>query len=111
MEQLFKKIEEEIKAKRLNKTTIANTIGISRNTVYNLNEGTSIGTIFKIIEALGKTPVQFLTELENETNVAEGAINQTPPTDYKQNYIEILEKLNYANEQLLEYTTKNKKKA
>lgn len=111
MKQLFDKIQEELKSKRLDKSALAKQIGVARGTVYNLNEGTAIGTVFKIIEALGKTPVQFLKELETEIATKEtGSIKPPPVVDYQKNYIETLEKLNYANEQLLKHTSKSNKK-
>lgn len=106
---LYSKIQEEFKRQRIDKTALSKQLGISRNTVYNLNEGTAIGTILKIIEVLGKQPSYFLQDekpyknpnalatIHEEAEVY-GAIN------YKQKYFETLEKLNAANEKLLSFT-------
>lgn len=106
---LYNKIQEEFKRKRIDKTALSKQLGISRNTVYNLNEGTAIGTIFKIIEALGMKPSDFFTEEKSYKNVsALNVIHEEKPiygeVNYKEKYYETLEKLNEANEKLLSYT-------
>ena len=107
--ELFKKIEAEITAKRLNKSELAKKIGVTRSTVYNLNEKTAIGTIFKIIEALGKTPVEFLSEEKDHKQIAslslvheEGAVYGV--IDYKEKYYEVLEENRLLNNELRNLT-------
>ena len=113
---IYNKIQEEIKRQRIDKTALSKQLGISRNTVYNLNESTSIGTIFKIIEALGKTPCEFLLDEPKKVtayaanNMSVSALSQIHEEavmygeiDYKEKYFETLEKLNAGNEHLLSF--------
>jgi DNA-binding XRE family transcriptional regulator len=94
----YDKIKEDIKATNLNIAEFARRIGVSRDTVYKLGEGTAISTYFKIIEVLGKTPEDYFSKkLESKK------------TDFEKKYFETLEKLNKANEKLLLLNEASKK--
>lgn len=100
------KIDKLIEAKGLSKTKFAAAIGVNRDTVYNLNENTKLGTYLKICEYFkielsdiigNKKPKIGLSVVHEEAEVY-GEVN------YKEKYLDALEKLNAANERLLQYS-------
>ena len=104
----YDKIKEDIKATNLNVAEFARRVGVSRDTVYKLGEGTAISTYFKIIEVLGKKPSDYFNEKEKDYKTVAGLdiLQQEGEVygvvDYKQKYYEALEKLDNVNNKLNE---------
>ncbi len=92
------KIDKLIEANGLTKSKFAQLIGVSRDTVYNLNENTKIGTYLKICEYF-KIHLSDLTDIKmdakklNKTNIyLELGDNDILKIDLGNKRLEILKK-------------------
>lgn len=100
------KIDKLIEDKNLTKTAFARIIGVSRDTVYNLDENTKLSTFIKISEFL-KVPLSDILDNKKEKTKLSIVAEESEVygvTNYKEKYLETLEKLNACNERLLAYT-------
>ena len=104
----YDKIKAEINSQNVNITELADTLGVSRGTVYNLGENTKIGIVFKLLNALKKQPCDFFcnegvnyTDNDNKhlSLVGEGSINYG--IDYKQKYLDLIERHTKLLEEML----------
>jgi DNA-binding Xre family transcriptional regulator len=115
---IISKIEKLLEAKKLTKTAFAKSVGIHIDTVYNLNDDSiKVSTLLKISEVLGVSILDFLPNAGGKiekfdkrqgaehnhslklTQIAEES-EVYGVTNYKERYLEALEKLNTVNEKL-----------
>jgi len=110
------KIDKLIEEAKLTKTSFAKKIGISRDSVYNLDEKTRLSTFLKICEFF-KVPMSELIDEDylkktaetQKLNVIKEESEVYQAVNYKEKYFSTLEKLNAANEKLLKLQDSIKK--
>lgn len=107
------KIDKLIESKKLTKSSFAKAVGIHIDTVYNLKDETiKLSTLLKISEVLD-VPISYFLENDKKNDVKNNVVMEQKEVyevvNYKEKYLETLEKLNLCNERLLAYTDYKKR--
>lgn len=113
----YKRLIEVVKTNELGVSGLFKKLNVNRgNFYYSIeNQTLKVETLEKICEALGISVMQFFPnnneiEYTNKSykNRSIEVIHEEAPINYKEKYLQTLEKLNIANERLLDFTDPKK---
>jgi DNA-binding Xre family transcriptional regulator len=112
----YNRLKEVIETNSLGISGLFKKLNINRGSFYySIDKKTlKVETLEKICEALGINVLQFFPnneiEYTNKSNKNRGleVIHEEAPINFKEKYLQTLEKLNIANERLLDFTDPKK---
>lgn len=105
---LQSKVDHLIEDKGLTKTKFAAILGVSRDTVYNLNENSKLITYMKICKYFKISLSDLIDDQERKPKTTLSAVAEESEVygvpNYRELYYSTLEKLNACNERVIAFT-------